>query len=188
MESLLNALVRLRIPIVAVLGNHDYESGKQEELINMMTAEGVKVLDGTAYERDGVGFAGTKGFLGGFGRGVLTAFGEPEVKAFVQSSIDEALKLERAMSLLRTERRVIVVHYSPIADTVKGEPVEIYPYLGNSRFAEVVDRHGASLVVHGHAHHGSADGKTTAGIPVYNVALSILQRLDPPMPYRVFDV
>ena len=176
--------MRLRIPIVAVLGNHDYESGKQEELINMMTAEGVKVLDGTAYERDGVGFAGTKGFLGGFGRGVLTAFGEPEVKAFVQSSIDEALKLERALSLLRTEKRVVVVHYSPIADTVKGEPMEIYPYLGNSRFAEVVDRHGASLVVHGHAHHGSADGKTTAGIPVYNVALSILQRQDPPMPYR----
>jgi Icc-related predicted phosphoesterase len=188
MESLLNALVRLRIPIVAVLGNHDYESGKQEELINMMTAEGVKVLDGTAYERDGVGFAGTKGFLGGFGRGMLTAFGEPEVKAFVQSSIDEALKLERALSLLRTERRVIVVHYSPIADTVKGEPMEIYPYLGNSRLAEVVDRHGATLVAHGHAHHGAADGKTTSGIPVYNVALSISQRLNPPMPYRIFDV
>ena len=129
-----------------------------------------------------------KGSSGGFGRGVLTAFGEPEVKAFVQSSIDEALKLERALALLRTERRVIVVHYSPIADTVKGEPLEIYPYLGNSRFAEVVDRHGASLVVHGHAHHGSADGKTTAGIPVYNVALSILQRQNPPMPYRIFDV
>jgi len=188
MESLLNALVRLRIPIVAVLGNHDYESGKQEELINMMTAEGVKVLDGTAYERDGVGFAGTKGFLGGFGRGMLTAFGEPEVKAFVQSSIDEALKLERALSLLRTERRVIVVHYSPIADTVKGEPMEIYPYLGNSRLAEVVDRHGASIIVHGHAHHGAADGKTTSGIPVYNVELSISQRLNPPMPYRIFDV
>ncbi|MGA2960049.1 MAG: metallophosphoesterase [Candidatus Korobacteraceae bacterium] len=188
MESLLTALVRLRIPIVAVLGNHDYESGKQEELINMMTAEGVKVLDGTAYERDGVGFAGTKGFLGGFGRGILTAFGEPEVKTFVQSSIDEALKLERALSLLRTERRVVVIHYAPIGDTVKGEPVEIYPYLGNSRFAEVVDRHGASLVVHGHAHHGASDGKTTAGIPVYNVALSILQRRDPPLPYRVFDV
>lgn len=188
MESLLNALVRLRIPIVAVLGNHDYESGRQEELVNMMTAEGVKVLDGTAYERDGVGFAGTKGFLGGFGRGVLTAFGEPEVKAFVQSSIGEAMKLERALSLLRAEKRVVVVHYSPIADTVKGEPLEIYPYLGNSRLAEVVDRHGAALVVHGHAHHGSADGKTTAGVPVFNVALSILQRQNPAMPYRLLDV
>src|SRR4051794_9757719 len=98
MESLLNALVRLRIPIVAVLGNHDYESGREAELIRMMTAEGIKVLDGSAYERDGVGFAGTKGFVGGFGRGALTAFGEPEIKSFVRASIDEALKLERAMS------------------------------------------------------------------------------------------
>ena len=104
MESLLNALVRLRLPIVAVLGNHDYESGHASELMKMMTDEGIKVLDGTAYERDGIGFAGTKGFLGGFGRGALTAFGEPEVKAFVQAAIDEALKLERALSQLRTPK------------------------------------------------------------------------------------
>src|SRR5512146_2875469 len=126
MESLLNALVRLRVPIVAVLGNHDYESGQQEQLMQMMTAEGIKVLDGTGYERDGVGFAGTKGFLGGFGRGILTAFGEPEVKAFVQAAIDEALKLERALSQVRAEKRGIVVHYSPVVDTVKGEPPEIF--------------------------------------------------------------
>ena len=188
MESLLNALVRLRVPIVAVLGNHDYESGQHEQLMQMMTAEGVKVLDGTGYEREGVGFAGTKGFLGGFGRGILTAFGEPEVKAFVQASVDEALKLERALSQLRTEKRVIVIHYAPIGDTVKGEPNEIYPYLGNSRLSEVADRHGASLILHGHAHHGSPDGKTTAGIPVHNVALHILQQQNPPVPYRVFDV
>jgi Icc-related predicted phosphoesterase len=188
MESLLNALVRLRIPIVAVLGNHDYESGQQEKLMTMMTDEGIKVLDGTDYERDGVGFAGTKGFLGGFGRGVLTAFGEPEVKAFVQSSIEEALKLERALALLRAEKRVIVVHYAPVVDTVKGEPPEIFPYLGTSRFSEVIDRHGANLVLHGHAHHGSPEGKTTGGIPVYNVALSILQQQNPARPYRVFEV
>ncbi len=188
MESLLNALVRLRVPIVAVLGNHDYESGQHEQLMQMMTAEGIKVLDGTGYEREGVGFAGTKGFLGGFGRGILTAFGEPEVKAFVQASVDEALKLERALSQLRTERRVIVIHYAPIGDTVKGEPPEIFPYLGNSRLAEVADRHGANLILHGHAHHGSADGKTTAGIPVHNVALHILQQQNPPVPYRVFEV
>jgi uncharacterized protein len=188
MESLLNAMVRLRIPIVAVLGNHDYESGQQEELMKMMTAEGIKVLDGTGYERDGVGFAGTKGFLGGFGRGILTAFGEPEVKAFVQAGIDEALKLERALAQLRTEKRVIVVHYAPIGATVKGEPPEIYPYLGSSRLAEVIDRHGADLVVHGHAHHGSPEGKTTAGIPVHNVAMHILQQQNPPIPYKVFEV
>jgi len=151
MEPLLNVLVRLRLPTIVVLGNHDYESGREADLMRMMTQEGIKVLDGSAYERDGVGFAGTKGFVGGFGRGVLTAFGEPEVKAFVRAGIDEALKLERAMSQLRTKKRVIVLHYSPILATIDGEAPEIYPFLGTSRLAEVVDRHGADLVLHGHA-------------------------------------
>lgn len=188
MHSLLNALVRLRIPIVAVLGNHDYESCQEQELIKLMTTEGIKVLDGSSYERDGVGFAGTKGFLGGFGRGVLTAFGEKEIKAFVQASIDETLKLERALSMLRTEKTVIVTHYAPVCDTVMGEPQEIWPYLGSSRLAEVIDRHGAALALHGHAHHGKLDGKTTSGIPVHNVALSLLVSQNGGKPYRVFDV
>lgn len=188
MESLLNVLVRLRIPTVAVLGNHDYESGRASELMKMMTEGGIKVLDGTAYERDGIGFAGTKGFPGGFGRGALTAFGEPEVKAFVQAAIDEALKLERALSQLRTEKRVVVLHYAPIGDTVKGEPPEIFPYLGSSRLAEVVDRHGADLVLHGHAHAGSPEGKTTAGTPVYNVAMAINQARGNGSVYRIFEV
>jgi len=188
MESLLNALVRIRIPIVAVLGNHDYESGHEEELIRMMTTEGIKVLDGTAYERGDVGFAGTKGFPGGFGRGVLTAFGEREIKAFVQAAVDETLKLERALAQLRTPKTVVVIHYSPIAQTVVGEPPEIFPYLGSSRFAEVIDRHGANLVLHGHAHHGAPEGRTTAGIPVHNVALPLVFQQDHQRPYRVFDV
>jgi uncharacterized protein len=188
MEPLVNVLVRLRLPIIAVLGNHDYESGKHEDLIKMMTAEGIKVLDGTGYERDGVGFAGTKGFVGGFGRGVLTAFGEPEIKTFVKASIDEALKLERALSQLRTEKRVVVLHYSPIAATVQGEAPEIFPYLGTSRLAEVVDRHGADLVVHGHAHHGALTGKTTGGVPVHNVAITLLQSQQPSAAYKVFDI
>lgn len=188
MTSVLNALVRLRVPIVAVLGNHDYESGQSEELIKMMSSEGIKVLDGSGYERDGIGFAGTKGFLGGFGRGMLTAFGEPEVKNFVQASIDEALKLERALSMLRTEKRVVVTHYSPIVDTVRGEPQEIFPYLGSSRLAEVIDRHQAVAAVHGHAHHGGLEGKTVGGVPVYNVALSLLMSRSPAAPYRLFDV
>ena len=188
MEPLVNVLVRLRLPIIAVLGNHDYECGQEAELIRMMTSEGIKVLDGTGYERDGVGFAGTKGFIGGFGRGVLTAFGEPEIKAFVKASIDEAMKLERAMSQLRSLKRVVVLHYAPIAATVSGEAPEIYPYLGSSRLAEVVDRHGAELILHGHAHHGSLNGKTTAGIPVHNVAITLLQAQQPPAAYRVFDV
>lgn len=188
MEPLLNALVRLRVPTIAVLGNHDYESGHEQELMKMMTSEGLKVLDGSAYERDGVGFAGTKGFVGGFGRGVLTAFGEPEIKTFVRASIDEALKLERAMSQLRTAKRIVVLHYSPIAETVQGEAPEIFPFLGTSRLAEIVDRHGADLVVHGHAHNGKLDGKTTTGVPVHNVAITLLQAQTPPTVYRVFEV
>ena len=188
MEPLLNTMVRLRVPIVVVLGNHDYESDQQAELMRMMTAEGIKVLDGSAYERDGVGFAGTKGFVGGFGRGVLTAFGEAEVKTFVRASIDEALKLERAMSQLRTAKRVVVLHYAPIAATIEGEALEISPFLGTSRLAEVIDRHGADLVLHGHAHNGKLNGRTTGGIPVHNVAITLLQSQQPPAAYRVFDV
>ncbi len=188
MHSLLNALVRLRVPIVAVLGNHDYESGQEQELMNLMTTEGIKVLDGSSYERDSVGFAGAKGFLGGFGRGVLTAFGEKEVKAFVQAGIDETMKLERSLAMLRTQKTVIVTHYAPIAETVQGEPTEIWPYLGSSRLSDVIDRHGASLALHGHAHHGKADGKTTGGVPVSNVSLPLLLGQDPPRAYRLFDV
>ena len=118
----------------------------------------------------------------------MTAFGEIEVKAFVQAAINEALKLERAMSQLRTSKRVIVLHYAPVADTARGESQEIYPYLGSSRLAEVIDRHGADMVLHGHAHHGFPDGKTTAGIPVHNVALPILQSQTPPAVFRMFDM
>lgn len=188
MEVLVNAIVRIRVPTIAVLGNHDYESGKEAELMRMLGQEGIKVLDGSAYERDGVGFAGTKGFVGGFGRGVLTAFGEREIKDFVRASIDEAVKLERAMSQLRTKKRVVVLHYSPIAETVQGEAPEIHPFMGTSRLGEVVDRHGADLVLHGHAHHGQLQGKTVGGIPVHNVAITLLEAQQPSAVYRVFDV
>jgi Icc-related predicted phosphoesterase len=188
MEPLLNVLVRLRLPTIVVLGNHDYESGKEQELCRMLNAAGMKVLDGSGYERDGVGFAGTKGFVGGFGRGVLTAFGEREIKDFVRASVDEAMKLERGMSQLRTEKRVVVVHYSPIADTVIGEAPEIFPFMGTSRLAEVIDRHGANLVIHGHAHHGRVEGRTSGGVPVHNVAISLLQAQQPSKVYRIFDL
>ena len=188
MEPLVNVLARLRVPTVAVLGNHDFESGMEVELAKMLVSAGVKVLDGTGYERDGVGFAGTKGFVGGFGRGALTAFGEREIKAFVNSAINEALKLETAMSQLRAPKRVVVLHYAPIQSTVVGELPEIYPYLGTSRLIEVIDRHGADLVLHGHAHHGCQDGKSTAGIPVHNVALSLLQDQNAGSAYRIFEL
>ena len=187
-KPLIDALIRLQVPIVVVLGNHDYESGEEAEIISMLTAAGIKVLDGSGFEKDNVGFAGTKGFVGGFGRGMLTAFGEPEIKAFVRASIDESLKLERAMSQLRTTKRVVVLHYSPILETVSGEAPEIYPFMGTSRLAEVIDRHGADLVVHGHVHHGKLDGKTMGGVPVHNVAITLLQNSQPSRVYRVFEI
>src|SRR5258708_10013849 len=169
MEPLLDVLLRLRIPMIAVLGNHDYESSKEEELCRMMVARGVKVLDGIAYERDGVGFAGAKGFVGGFGREMLTAFGEREIKQFVQASIDEAVKLERAMALLRTDKRMVVLHYSPVVGTVEGEAREIFPFMGTSRLGEVVDRHGANRVILAHAPHRTTSGCTPAVVPLPNV-------------------
>ena len=156
--------------------------------MRMMAAEGITVLDGNSYEWDGVGFAGTKGFIGGFGRSVLTAFGEREIKTFVQASVDETMKLEQALSALHTRRIVVVTHYAPVVDTLEGELPEIWPYLGTSRMAEVIDRYGAALAVHGHAHRGKPDGKTPAGIPVHNVALALLLNQPVSCSYRLFDV
>jgi Icc-related predicted phosphoesterase len=188
MHALLEALVHVRVPIVTVLGNHDYDAGKAGELMQLLTTVGVKILDGTAYERDGVAFAGTKGFAGGFGRGAFASFGEPEMKAFVRASVDEALKLEAALSQVTHQRTVVVMHYAPVVDTVRGEPPELLPYVGCSRFGEVIDRHGADLVLHSHAHHGVLDGRTLGGAPVHNVSLPLLERMDPPRSFRVFEI
>ncbi len=188
MEVLISQLLRLRLPIVAVLGNHDYESGHVPELLRMLREVGIKTLDGEAYERDGVGFAGVKGFCGGFGRSELTAFGEPAIKAFVHASTEESLRLERAMAWLRQERRVVVMHYAPIPETAAGEPPEIFPFLGSSRLSDVCDRYGAAAIFHGHAHHGSLEGRTRGGIPVYNVALPLLLAQTPPSAFRLVDV
>jgi Icc-related predicted phosphoesterase len=182
-------LSAIRIPIVAVLGNHDFESGQQAEVCQILTAAGVKVLDGEALEIGGIGFAGAKGFPGGFGRGTLGAWGEPGIKRFVQDAIDEAMKLESALARLRTERRVAVLHYSPIRATVEGEPPEIFPFLGTSRLEEPLNRHPVDFVVHGHAHHGSLEGQTSGGIPVYNVAAPLLMRKFPDQPpFRVIEL
>lgn len=174
MRGLLAELASVRIPIVAVLGNHDHESDAAEALHGLMRDAGVHVLDGDHVEVEGIGFAGTKGFTGGFDRGALAAFGERLIKDFVQGSIEEAIKLENALRNLHTEVKVAVVHYSPIIDTVRGEPETIYPFLGSSRLAQPIDLVGASVVFHGHAHHGSATGTTPGGVPVFNAALPLL--------------
>jgi Icc-related predicted phosphoesterase len=183
----LNAVVR--IPIVAVLGNHDFESGQQDEVCRILTQAGVNVLNGEAFEVQGVGIAGAKGFSGGFGRATLGAWGEPATKRFVQEAIDEAIKLEGALARLRTQRRVALLHYSPIRATVENEPLEIMSYLGTSRLEEPINRYPVDVVFHGHAHHGSLEGRTTTGIPVYNVAMPLLlQHFPDRPPFRVIEL
>jgi Icc-related predicted phosphoesterase len=172
----------IKVPVIAVLGNHDYESGKQGEIRQILTDAGVTVLDGEATEVEGVGFAGVKGFAGGFGRGALGPWGEVAIKHFVQEAVDEALKLESALARLRTERRVAIMHYAPIRGTVEGEPPEIYPYLGSSRLEEPINRYRVSAVFHGHAHRGAAEGRTSSGVPVYNVSMPLLTRINPDRP------
>jgi Icc-related predicted phosphoesterase len=171
-----------KMPIVAVLGNHDYEAGQAEEIRKVLEDAGVIILDGDAREICGVGFAGVKGFCGGFGRGTLSAFGEPAIKKFVQEAVDEAMKLEKALQQLRTKHRLAILHYSPVRDTVEGEPIEIFPWLGCSRLEEPINRYQVTAAVHGHAHGGSPEGHTSTGVPVYNVALHVMRRAYPDSP------
>ncbi len=179
----------VRIPIVCVLGNHDYEGGKPEEIAHVLTKAGVHVLDGDSFEVNGVGFAGVKGFCGGFGRGALGPWGEPIIKAFVHEAVNEALKLETALARLRTPERIAILHYAPVRATVEGEPLEIFPYLGSSRLEEPLTRYQVRAVFHGHAHNGTLEGKTSNGIPVFNVSLPLLRKQRPEQPhFRLFEI
>jgi Icc-related predicted phosphoesterase len=183
-------LAATKLPKLAVLGNHDFESNAADEVVQILTeAGGVTVLDGTAIELLGVGFAGAKGFAGGFGERALQSWGEEPIKAFVRAALEEALKLESALARLRTPGRVALLHYAPIEATVDGEPAEIYPFLGSSRLEEPLNRYRPTVVFHGHAHRGQPEGATAAGVPVYNVALPLLRRHFPDLlPFRVVDV
>ena len=166
----------VRVPMIGVLGNHDFESGEPQLVRDILERAGVTMLQGEAIEVGGVGFAGVCGFGGGFGRRMLNAWGEPLIKQFVQEAVDQALHLEQALGKLQTERRVGVLHYSPIRATVAGEDPEIFPFLGSSRLEEPLNRFRVNAIFHGHAHNGVADGKTSAGIPVYNVSLPLLRK------------
>jgi Icc-related predicted phosphoesterase len=179
----------VRIPVVAVLGNHDYEAGQADEVSRILMHAGVHMLDGDAVELHGVGFAGVKGFAGGFGRGALGPWGEPAIKMFVQEALNEALKLESALARLQSPHKIAVLHYAPIRETVEGEPVEIHPWLGSSRLEEPLTRFEVSAAVHGHAHKGAPEGRTSTGIPVYNVALQVLRDSYPDRPhFRMIEV
>src|SRR6476660_1529125 len=176
------------IPVVGVLGNHDYECGAPERVCEILHEAGMTVLDEQAVEIEGVGFAGVKGFMGGYGRGELAPFGEPIAKAFVDEAMNEARKLENGLRSLRTDRSVAVLHYSPTVETLEGEPDAIYQYLGSQRLADAIDRFDhVKAVVHGHAHHGSYEGKTPGGTPVFNVAQFVLKPLFG-KPYVVLEI
>ena len=172
-ELLAEDLRACSVPVVAVLGNHDFESDSVDEVSTILRQAGVRLLDGQATEIEGVGFVGVKGFVGGFGKAMLGAFGEPAIKAIVAESLSEAMRLENAMRKVSAERSLVVLHYAPIPDTIAGEPLEIFPFLGSSRLAEIIDRFPVKAVVHGHAHRGVYEGRTPGGVPVFNVAHDI---------------
>jgi Icc-related predicted phosphoesterase len=187
-RAFVKELAAVRIPIVGVLGNHDVESNQQTHILEILKDAGVTMLDGETTEIHGIGFAGIKGFCGGFGRRALGPWGEEIIKRFVHEALDEALKLESALARLRTEHLVALLHYAPIQGTVEGEPREIYPFLGCSRLEEPLTRYPISAVIHGHAHHGAPEGRTRTNAPVYNVSASLMREVFPDRPFRVIEI
>lgn len=177
LESLVNGLRGIDIPIVAVLGNHDHEGGMELDMLRILGGAGIHILDRRRPTTviDGVGFAGVKGFGGGFGTRMVRGFGEDSVKAFVAASLREAEALRQGLSTLEARDKVAVLHYSPIQETVESEPCDIWPFLGSGRLEQALDEGGARLAVHGHAHHGRRFGKTERGVPVHNVSLPVLR-------------
>lgn len=182
MRLLSKVLSQVRVPVLCVLGNHDMHTDHTTEGITILLDAGVHVMQGggdaATFERNGlsIGFCGTKGFCGGFGARCLTPFGEQSIKEFIAETKDEAARIQHDLSRLQTDVRVVVLHYAPVEATVAGEPRELYPFLGSSLLCEPIDRNGADLVVHGHAHYGTELGASESGIPVRNTALPVLRR------------
>ncbi len=179
------ALELVSIPIFAVLGNHDYHSDREADIRRLLSSRGVRVLEGTAATVQvgsaRIGIAGSKGFGGGFANACGSDFGEPEMKAFIRHTAMLAGRLRRALEELDTDLRVALLHYSPIPETLQGEHLQIYPFLGSYLLGEAIDAAGADLVVHGHAHSGSEKGVTPGGICVRNVAQPVIHSA-----YRVY--
>ena len=177
---LLDELCEVRVPIVAVLGNHDVHGGQVVSIVAALSAAGVHVLEGDAVTLDVngvcVGVAGAKGFGGGFMGACASDFGEPEMRAFIAHTKERAARLETALRGLDCDRRIALLHYAPVPDTLCGERLELYPFLGSYLLAEAIDRAGADLALHGHAHAGSERGVTAGGVPVRNVAQPVLRR------------
>ena len=179
----------LHVPAVAVFGNHDCESGRQDEVRSILSDAGVTVLDGEATEVRGIGIAGVKGFCGGFGKRALGPWGETAIKQFVHEAVNEALKLEAALARLRTKHQIVLLHYAPIQETVEGEPPEIFAFVGSSRLEDPISRFPVSMVFHGHAHRGRPEGHTKDHVPVYNVSMPLMTRQFPDRPhYRIVQI
>ena len=180
------------IPVVGVLGNHDHEKGRHKLIRQMLQNERVHILDGEAVVIGRVGFAGVKGFGGGFDNHMLSMFGEGAMKAFVQEAVDEALHLDRALARLDQEfdglAKIALMHYAPIKATVLGEPEAIYPFLGSSRLAEPLSRRNVVAAFHGHAHAGSLEGEAPGGVRVFNVAKPILVKAGYTLPCYILEV
>jgi len=188
-DVLAHELAAVHLPTLAVLGNHDFHSGQAETVQKKLIDAGLQVLDGESCEVEGIGFAGTKGFAGGFDTHSLQPWGEEAIKTFVNNSVDEAVKLESALAKLHTNRRIAILHYSPIAATIQGEPPELSPFLGSSRLEDPLNRYSVTAAFHGHSHYGSPSGRTTKNVPVYNVAMPLLTRLYPDRsPFFVFEI
>ena len=177
---LADELRELEIPTFAVLGNHDYEVEEPETLRYLMQSAGVRVLDNECetIDVDGARLAivGAKGFGGGFVGACGSDFGEPEMKAFIRHTKDIASRIEELLARADADARVVMLHYSPVEETLRGERLEIFPFLGSYLLAEAIDHGGADLVVHGHAHNGTERGMTPGGIPVRNVAQPVIRQ------------
>ncbi len=187
MGVLLKDIEDLALPMIAVVGNHDHENDQLDVLIEMMNERGIHVLDGSTVEINGVGFVGTKGFCGGFGKYAVQPFGEQTLKTFIKTSINEARLLENAISRINCSRRVAVLHFAPIKETLEGEAQELFPFLGSSLLADALDRHRVDVIVHGHAHNGFPEGHTAGNIPVYNVSRFVLNK-HLKRSYRIIEV
>lgn len=181
-RHLARELSACRIPVLGVLGNHDFEAGQAGEVQRLLEEAGVRILDGDFTCIGEVSITGVKGFAGGFGRWALTPWGERPIKQFVEEVLAETMKLESALVRMETETRIVLLHYAPIHATVEGEPPEIQPFLGSSHLEEPINRHGVTAVFHGHAHHGQPEARTQSGIPVYNVSIHVLQKAFPGQP------
>lgn len=179
-----------RIPVVGVLGNHDYQSDQPQEVRRILEENSnVCILEEEAQVVNGIGFAGVKGFVGGFDALALGPFGEPELKMIVKERDNQAFALENQLRQIpQVEKKDVILHYAPIRATVADEPADIMPFLGSTRYEQIIDQYGASVVFHGHANGGPHEGKTKTGIPVFNVAMPLMEKLNEKQPYKIYEL